>query len=181
MAGTELVLPADNRVLFFARDRGLFGFLSNFHPAPLELDGEAWATVEHYYQAQKSFDPAYRQAIREAVTPGKAKRLSASPHAPRRVSQQSWFRRNAAEPRADWQEAKLGIMRRAVLAKFTQNADLAELLRATGSAELIEDSPFDLFWGCGLDGQGANWLGRLLMEMREQLRGAAATSPLSLV
>ena len=57
-----LVIPADNRILYFARDRGMFGFLSHFHPAPILLDGEVWPTVEHYYQAQKSFDPAYRQS-----------------------------------------------------------------------------------------------------------------------
>jgi hypothetical protein len=64
-----LVIPADNRILYFARDRGMFGFLSHFHPAPILLDGEVWPTVEHYYQAQKLFDPAYRQAIRDAATP----------------------------------------------------------------------------------------------------------------
>jgi predicted NAD-dependent protein-ADP-ribosyltransferase YbiA (DUF1768 family) len=49
MCPDRLVLPADNRILYFARDRELFGFLSHFHPAPILLDGEVWATVEHYY------------------------------------------------------------------------------------------------------------------------------------
>jgi ribA/ribD-fused uncharacterized protein len=141
MSPELLVIPTDNRILYFARDRGLFGFLSHFHPSPILLDGEVWPTVEHYYQAQKSSDPAYRQAIRDAVTPGRAKRLAAQPDAPRRVASQSWFRKNGALPRTDWYEAKLGIMRRADRAKFTQHPGLAELLLATGDAELIEDSP----------------------------------------
>jgi N-glycosidase YbiA len=57
----KLVIPADNRILYFTRDREIFRFLSHFHPAPIVLDGETWPTVEHYYQAQKSAEPAYRQ------------------------------------------------------------------------------------------------------------------------
>jgi N-glycosidase YbiA len=57
-------------------------------------------------------------------------------------------------------------MRRVDLAKFTQHADLAELLRATGDAELVEDSPSEPYWGIGPDGQGSNWAGRVLMKVR---------------
>jgi N-glycosidase YbiA len=146
----------------------MFGFLSHFHPAPILLEGEVWPTVEHYYQAQKSFDPACRQAIRDAATPGRAKRLAAPPDLPRRVSGQSWFRKNGASPRPDWHAVKLEIMRRADLAKFTQHADLADLLQATGDAELVEDSPSEPYWGIGPDGQGSNWAGRVLMEVREK-------------
>lgn len=166
-----IVIPEDNRILYFGRDRALFRFLSHFHPSPILMDGEVWPTVEHYYQAQKSSNSGYRQAIREATSPGKAKRLAAPPDAPRRVSGQSWFRRNDIPPRPDWHEVKLNIMRRADLAKFTQHTDLAELLLATGDAELVEDSPSEPYWGIGPDGQGKNWAGRVLMEVRDQLRG----------
>ena len=164
------VIPPDNRILFFSRDRDAFSFLSNFFPAAIQLDGEAWPTVEHYYQCQKSFDPAYRQAIREAISPGKAKRLAAPPTAHGQAGQQSWFRRNHTEPRPDWHEAKLEIMRCAVHAKFAQHPDLGQLLAATQSAELVEDSPHEPYWGTGPDGQGLNWLGRVLMEVRGALR-----------
>jgi hypothetical protein len=70
-------IPADNRILYFERDRELFGFLSHFQPAPILLDGEPWPTVERWYQAQKSDDPAYRAAIRAAAAPGMAKRVAA--------------------------------------------------------------------------------------------------------
>jgi N-glycosidase YbiA len=163
-------IPSDGRILYFGRDRAAFGFLSHFHPAPIALDGETWPTVEHFYQAQKSDDPGYRTAIRNAVSPGMAKRLAAPPDAPRRVSQQSWFRKHGTLPRADWADVKLDIMRRADGAKFSQNPPLAALLLATGTAELIEDSPFEPFWGSGKDGSGENWAGRVLMEVRERLR-----------
>jgi len=99
-----------------------------------------------------------------------AKRFAASPNAPRRVAQQSWFRKHGAQPRADWGEVKLDVMRRADGAKFSQHPQLAEMLLATSPAELIEDSPFDSFWGQGQDGSGHNWAGRILMEIRDRLR-----------
>jgi N-glycosidase YbiA len=163
-------IPADGRVLYFSRDRVDFGFLSHFHPSPISLDGETWPTVEHFYQAQKSDNPDYRDAIRSAETPGLAKRLAAPPDAPRRISQKSWFRKNKVAPRPDWHDAKLDLMRRADLAKFSQHQNLATLLFATGDAALIEDSPFEPFWGTGPDGAGLNWAGRVLMEVRERLR-----------
>ena len=167
---SPLTIPADNRILYFSRDREAFRFLSHFFPSPIVMDGEAWATVEHYYQAQKSDDPAYRQAIRDTVSPGMVKRLAAPPQAPRRVSAQSWFRKRGALPRPDWHDVKLDIMRRADLEKFTQNGELGELLLATGGAELVEDSPTEAYWGTGPDGHGLNWAGRVIMEVREQLR-----------
>ena len=138
MAGDISAVPAAGRILFYKRDRAAFGFLSNFHPAPIQLGGEPWRTVEHYYQAQKSPAPDYRQAIREADTPGHAKRLGADPTAPLRVSRQSWFRQTGETPRKGWQEAKLDVMRAAVRAKFLQNPDLGELLLATGTAEFAD-------------------------------------------
>lgn len=164
------LIPADGRILYFARDREAFGFLSHFHPAPIEIDGESWPSVEYFYQAQKSDNRAYRAAIRAAPSPGKAKRLAAPPQAPRRISYHSWFRANGKEPRADWDDVKLAIMRRADRAKFLQNPELALRLLATGDAELIEDSPSEPFWGVGRNGNGLNWAGRVLMEVRDELR-----------
>lgn len=162
-------IPIDNRILYYGRDRDAFRFLSHFHASRIEIDGETWATVEHFYQAQKSFDPRYRDAIRAAVTAGFAKQLAAPPEAPRRFSRRSWFRKNHEQPRPDWHEVKLGIMRRADLAKFTQHPELAARLLRTGDAELIEDSPSEPFWGIGPDGLGPNWAGRVLMEVRSAL------------
>ncbi|HET8680011.1 MAG TPA: hypothetical protein VFM39_07795 [bacterium] len=37
-----LVILADNRILYFRRDRETFEFLSHFYPAPTLLDGQTW-------------------------------------------------------------------------------------------------------------------------------------------
>lgn len=70
-------------------------------------------------------------------------------------------------------------MRRADAAKYAQNADLATLLLATGNAELIEDNPHEPFWSIGPDEFGHDWAGRVLMEVREQLRGNCVPNPAS--
>lgn len=172
-ARRELRLPEDGRILYFVRDREQFRFLSHFYPSAIELDGAIWPTVEHFYQAQKSANPAYIESIRSASSPGQAKRLAAPPTAPRRFSKDSWFKANGEQPRPDWHLVKLDIMRRADQAKYAQHTDLAMRLIATGQAVLVEDNPNEPFWGTGPDGLGANWAGRVLMEIREMLASAA--------
>ncbi len=162
-------VPGDGRILFFSRDRDDFGFLSNFHPAPLVLDGAVWPTAEHFYQGHKSFAPAYRTAILAAPSAGMAKRLGTSPVHPLRRSKGSWFILNQRHIRRDWDEVKVDVMRRAAVAKFTQHETLAAQLWATHPAELIEDNPRDEFWGAGPTGTGANTLGKLLVEVRGTL------------
>jgi N-glycosidase YbiA len=166
-------IPPDRRILYFKRDRETFGFLSHFWPAPIVIDAREWPTAEHYYQAQKSTDPGYREAIRQAATPARAKKLAAKPHAPQRISHRSWSRTNGTLLREDWFEVKLDIMRRADHAKFIQHPDLTAALLATEDTELVEDSPFDPYWGIGRNGQGLNWAGRVLMEIRQELAAAS--------
>jgi hypothetical protein len=93
------IIPADDQILLLTRDRAAFGFLSNFHPAKIRLDEETWPSAEHYYQAQKSSDSVYRNEIRNAASPVRAKQLAAPPHAPRGVFQRSWFRRHGSTMR----------------------------------------------------------------------------------
>ncbi len=165
-------LPDDGRILFFERDRAAFGFLSHFHPSKIVLDEEEWPTVEHFYQCQKSLDPQYQAAIRACATPGRAKRLAAWASQPRKSK--SWFHAEGKTPRPDWATVKVDVMRRADLAKYVQNEDLARQLLACGDAEIVEDSPHDAFWGIGQDGLGQNWAGRIIMEVRSHLRALAA-------
>jgi len=131
------------------------GELSNFAAFPIVLDGERWPTVEHYFQAQKFEDPQHRARIRTARTPMLA-------------AQQG--RDRTKKLRKDWESVKVGVMRAAVLAKFTQHAELRALLLATGDDKLVEHTDADDFWGDGGDGRGKNMLGRILMEVRESLR-----------
>jgi ribA/ribD-fused uncharacterized protein len=140
-----------NEIRFY-RSGDPYGWLSNFSPHAIDLDGRRWPTVEHYFQAMKSEDPKRQQWIRGSTDPAQAKRRG---------------RRRGL--REDWHDVRDDVMRRAVAAKFDQHSDLAEKLIATGDALLIEDAPRDYYWGCGVDGSGENMLGQVLMEVRERL------------
>ncbi len=135
-----------------------FGQFSNFAPFPINLDGERWPTSEHYFQAQKFDDPAYRQKIRKANSPMIAATLG---------------RDRKQKMRRDWESVKVGIMSFAVLAKFTQHEELRVLLLSTGDAKIVEHTEKDAFWGDGGDGGGKNMLGQILMQVRDSLRAAA--------
>lgn len=58
----------------------------------------------------------------------------------------------------------------ACLAKFSQHADLKQLLLDTGEAVIIEHTKNDNYWGDGGDGTGRNQLGKTLMRVRDTLR-----------
>ena len=131
---------------------GEYRFLSNFYAYEFIYGGQVWATAEHAYQAAKAtnmFDFAH---IREAATPGEAKRRAHDV---------------VISPR--WDAIKPVIMFAVVRAKF-QVPYLAGKLLSTGDAELIEGNTWgDVFWGT-CNGVGENHLGRLLMHVRDELR-----------
>jgi ribA/ribD-fused uncharacterized protein len=132
-----------------------YGCFSNFAPYPIELDGKRWSTSEHYFQAQKFDDSEQQEAIRREKSPMVAARMS---------------RDRKKKLRRDWESAKVAVMRQTVRAKFTQHLDLRAILLATGDATLVEHTENDTYWGDGGDGSGKNWLGKILMEIREELR-----------
>lgn len=80
------------------------------------------------------------------------------------------------QSRADWDQVRVQIMRWCLRVKLAQNWDqFGELLLRTGDKPIVEDSRKDQFWGAVMNrsGQleGRNALGRLLMELREELKG----------
>jgi ribA/ribD-fused uncharacterized protein len=135
-----------------------YGCFSNFAPYPIQVDGQRWPTSEHYFQAQKFQEAQHREAIRQQKSPMIAARMG---------------RDRKKKLRPDWESVKVEIMRRAVRAKFTQHEDLCQVLLGTGDTTLVEHTEKDAFWGDGGDGSGKNMLGKVLMEVREELRAAA--------
>lgn len=137
-----------DRIDYFGtgQDAGDYSFLSNFY----EHDG--W-TVEHHYQAAKTDDPDWRHRILEAPTPGAAKKLG-----------------RRAPIRSAWDDEKVSVMFSLLRRKFSSGTELAQRLLDTGDAELIEGNWWgDTYWGKS-KGIGQNWLGKLLMQIRSELR-----------
>lgn len=60
------------------------------------------------------------------------------------------------------------IMREAIRYQMTQNPLLNRLLNFTGKAKLIEEAPWDEYFGTGRDGKGKNIHGKLLQEHRDE-------------
>jgi len=134
---------------------GQHRFLSNFALVEVMLDGRPYPTVEHAFQASKTLHPAEREEIRCASTAGQAKRMG------RRV-----------ELRPRWDTLRLDVMLMLLRQKFRQTYFKTRLLD-TGEAELIEGNDWgDRFWGV-CQGQGENQLGKLIMQVRSELRGKA--------
>ncbi|MGJ4950307.1 NADAR family protein [Bradyrhizobium sp. HKCCYLS20291] len=142
--------------------------LSQWWPAPFSLDGLTYPTAEHYMMAQKAAlfgDQATRDAILAAPGPSQAKKLG---------------REVRGFDDARWIAHRFDIAVRGNVAKFGQNPLLADWLRTTAEAVLVEASPVDRIWGIGLAAddprardplawRGLNLLGFALMVARAQL------------
>jgi len=131
---------------------GEYWFLSNFSISLVEFEGLKYPTVEHAYQAAKTKEPKVREIFSTLGPPSLAKKLG----------------RNIIM-RSDFEYKKKDIMLQLLRNKFSDE-NLARRLLATGDQELVEgNSWYDVFWG-KCNGEGTNWLGILLMEVRDELK-----------
>ena len=134
------------------RFSGKNAFLSNFEPCGVYVDGMLYTSVEHAFQASKTFDIREREFIAHTESPNEAKKLG------RKV-----------KLREDWESVKGQIMLDLLRQKFKYTR-LRDLLLATGDAELIEGNTWgDKFWGV-CNGEGKNMLGKFLMQVRTEIR-----------
>lgn len=144
-----------------------FRWLSNFWFCEVMFEGVKYPTVEHAYQAAK-YDKLLlshididgnkiyvRDVIRESEKPGQAKRLG-----------------KKFKLREDWEQVKALIMKDLLREKF-KNPYLREKLIATKDWILEEGNHWhDTFWGIYPpgSGNGQNMLGKLIMEVREEIK-----------
>lgn len=133
---------------------GFFGewrFLSNFWYVPGGVFG--YPTNEHFFQAMKNKDKAYRQRVKAMRHPAEAKKAG-----------------RLIELRDDWSAIQLQVMYTGVKDKFKPGTELAAKLLATGDAHLEETNNWkDRYWGV-YQGEGQNHLGKILMRVRQELR-----------
>ena len=132
---------------------GKFQFLSNFYPCiVVGYDGKEYTSVEHAYQAAKSLKLSDKELIAKQTTAADAKKAG------KRV-----------QLRPDWESIKLKVMMELIINKFS-NGQLRLLLLGTGNEESVEGNDWnDTFWGV-CNGIGENWLGEILMNVREHLK-----------
>ena len=140
-------------IYFFNRDDKYYQ-LSNFAGFGFVLDGNKWRTMEHYFQAMKFEGTPQFDKILNCGSPKQAKDLGQS---------------RAIQIRKDWDSVKEEIMMKGLREKF-KAPELKTLLLKTGKKELVENSPYDKYWGNGSNGKGKNRLGVLLMQLRTELK-----------
>ncbi|MGK7878784.1 MAG: NADAR family protein [Crocosphaera sp.] len=146
-----------NTPIYFFSKTNQWYELSNFYLFGfMDEEGLYWSTVEHYFQAMKfpgEKYQVYREKIRLAQTPGKAKKLGQTRQIPLR---------------RDWETVKEEVMLYALRKKFS-HPKMKKILLATENRHLYENSPYDYYWGIGKKHTGKNRLGELLMQVREEL------------
>jgi len=151
-----------DEIRFYRASEKPYGAFSNLYRREVEYEGEKFSTSEHAYQAGKARKPEVRKWLMSAPSPSL---LAMAAH-----GLYYW------DVAPGWSTTKFDRMRGVLRAKFTQHADLRELLLSTGDARLVEsatvDNEVNRLWG-EVNGSGKNMLGVLLMEIREELRAEA--------
>ncbi|CAG7580233.1 MAG: gp50 [uncultured marine phage] len=157
---------------FFWKNKSPFSqwygeWMGEEYDASFEVLGTKYPTCEHYMMEQKAYlfdDYDVADQIMESKHPREVKKLG------RKVS---------GFDSQMWEEQCQDIVFEANYAKFSQHKELKELLLSTGDKELVEASPYDRIWGIGFDEKnalknkddwGRNLLGKVLMEVREEIR-----------
>jgi ribA/ribD-fused uncharacterized protein len=141
---------------------------SQWWSSPFEVDGNIYASAEHWMMAEKArlfnADDIYAEIL-NTRSPRKAKALG---------------RQIENFDAGVWDAQKYDIVVRGNYHKFTQNTELGTFLRDTGNRVLVEASPVDKIWGVGLaqddpmiekpsKWRGQNLLGFALMSVRDLL------------
>ncbi len=146
----------------FRKTNELFGGLSNMAGGyPITVNSVTVRTAEALYQACRfPHRPDIQKMIIDQKSPMTAK-MKSKP-----------YRRDSRE---DWDRVRTTIMRWTLRAKLYCNRSFYNLLLSTGDKLIIEDSTKDRYWGAVSESNGTlvgkNVLGRLLMELREELLG----------
>lgn len=148
--------------IVFCKTKEKYGGLSNMAAGfPIQVNGIDIRTSEAIYQACRFPNlPDIQRLIIDQVSPMTAKDVM-KPH-----------RENS---RPDWDAVSIKVMRWSLRVKLAQNmGKFGDLLLSTGNLSIVEESFKDDFWGAKrtFDGRliGMNVLGRLLMELREELK-----------
>jgi len=126
-------------------------FLSNFYPTKIIYESKVYPTAEHLYASRKAANEKDAEYVRLAETAGEAK------HRGREI-----------KCRRDWlPSVKIAVMREVVHLKFSQNDNIMGMLKDTTPLKIVEINWWgDEFFGvCG--GKGYNYLGKILMEIRD--------------
>jgi ribA/ribD-fused uncharacterized protein len=151
-------------VIHFQKATDDYGDLGNMTGGfLLRVNGIAARTPEALYQAMRfPHEPTWQREIIDQNSPMMCKRLA---HKAGRKE----------KTRPDWEEVSIAIMRWVLRVKLCLHFErFSALLRGTADRGLVERSAKDKFWGAVETAadtlEGNNQLGRLWMDLRQELR-----------
>jgi len=148
----------NDEIHFYRANEKPYGAFSNLYRRSIVFDGVEYPTSEHAYQAAKPRKESIRKWLLSAPTPALVAMAAHGLY--------YW------DVSPDWSKIKFERMKSVLMAKYTQHIDLKDLLLSTKDAILIEstkiDNPVNRLWG-QVNGKGQNMLGKLLMEVRDEL------------
>ena len=148
--------------------------LCNFYEAKFFVYNSYFTSVEQAYQWRKMKhigQEAYALEISKSKTPGRAKQIA---------------NRVPGNLLKDWHVIKCDVMRELLIAKVEQCSKFRSTLLKTEGKRLIEATN-DMYWASGLPPYlstttkpecfpGKNWLGRILEDIRDELRQSTSSS-----
>jgi len=162
---------------FYEPNKGLYCTFTNYHVAPMIIDGLSYDSVEHWYQSNKFTCPIYKEIVRKAKTPHQSKVFGSMFVVKNGYAWRLALNKTIQEHldrgvkiRSDWEDIKESVMSKGLDAKFRQHPELKKLLLSTGDKQIREKSSIDYYWGTGKNNTGKNRLGHLLSELRMTLR-----------
>lgn len=144
----------------FKSTKGKYGGLSNMAPNfPVIINEIQINNVEMLYQSLRYTDlPEIQQNILKYNSPIAAKKYA---------------REFIGKTRIDWDTNRFKIMKFCIQLKYYYNQEsFGQILLSTKNLPIVEFTFQDKVWGATDDGEfyeGTNALGRLLMELREQI------------
>ena len=152
--------PASSNGLNQETDDAVYFFTPAFHPLDnfsahaVRLWGVAFPTVEHAFHWKKFSNdrPDIAAEILGAKSPQVAKEISNT---------------NKANWSSTWHSEKVSVMEEILKAKAEQHEEVRDILKKTGSRQIIENSPVDNFWGIGPNKDGENMVGKIWMKIRD--------------
>ena len=151
-----MVRSMSDHLIFGPPNSPNFQFSPHFEHTFTE-EAQEWKTVEHYVCAHMFVGEKYAALIEKIRTAPRTKKCKLLVDA------------NRGHVRADWDEVKEDVMKRALRVKF-QDKELGIKLMNSGQRPLVYDDCYDPYWGSGRGGKGKNRLGKLLEEVREELK-----------
>ena len=158
------------RIICFHNPDEENGYLSNWYPSAFVVDGVGFSSAEQYMMYKKAVCFGDWDTAKEILCTDDVAQIK---ELGRQVSDYS---------ESYWNGIRQIVVFEGLLAKFSQNENLKNQLKATGDAILAECAVKDRIWGIGFSmkdsdrfeisrWKGQNLLGYTLMIVRERLKG----------